>query len=1585
MSKRTTSAPAPIVDTLSIAANKAGLAPEALQAVRAWLVQQLMANQFAKLNEGGHADKQIPLRKVFVDLPADTQPETNFLEKFLSVEPISLRELSLVSEKSSRHLAIISIDSEPDLSAKLEPWQAVLLVGGPGQGKSTLGQLACQLHRASLILPGADKLNLAQQEVLQSFSDVSDVDALKIPIRPFFPLHIVLPDLATWLSKREKSAESEIENEAKDETANKLSILAFMQQLPSAKAAGMQAEYFLALAAEMHTLLVFDGFDEVGAGQDRQRLVIAIRQLLAVLAQRNAKPLVLATTRPQGYADELSQIGIPLKTIRLALLNQKQAMAYASKLVGLQFSDLEKQEDALTRLTEAAQEEATKRLLSTPLQVTILTALLEQIGRVPKERWKLFSKYYDHTFDREVSRSSYASNLLRDHRGHIEQIHARVALLLQVEAEREGGAAYMSREQLDKVIDTVLMENGFEEKERLELGRELATAAEMRLVFLVEPEPGNFGFEIRSLQEFWAAWALTNGRDSEIEARLQQIAAAPMFRNVALFMASKFFSDASHLRDYFVQDVCEKLDSDEAGGIHGILQSGALLALEALEEGSAIGQPKYARALMERACGLLKLPASENLRRLIRIANKETEAVLQAALELHLSQNQISSAAVIALIMASNLKKDWAGKLGEKYWPALELQIADILEKSIDIAIEMPEWLSEKILQSSDNILPMHFWHLNAKNKNNYKIWPEWFCRSYYVLQNSFHFNDGIFLLPKESIDLTAIKKDRFDLLPKNWHIFFHVIEFNFNPNAASLAAVLNFFAEKLDEQKYYKLPSRLFLWPLAVCCNYFAGDTQKMRRFAADLLDKKFGDIEDWRAAEKLGSQSWSAMIDFWQVDSPWSQQTLFTGINFFAAGWNKFIKNFNINEIQEFIKSVEKLIKQSPAKSITRSMAVLTIILLTKSSKTNISIKLDLMKFLPYYPNAIILLIPKPENMQFDDWQILLNEYPIIDGTQTPNFDHSIFDALQDLPTHPQVINYCLVRMKCGDRRVRLNEDELSSLKEKLLPMQVDATLQAKWAIIETWLGILPQEKDHMLPNAVLALDAALNKEIEPFHLSAFLTALEVNRLPTNRKTALLLQTYALLDETQIEAQRAILEQLQHIAQNTKSLLERPAVWHRLALRPQAKNNFVANLEKLIAFKSLELKDIRRFDDIKLEFAPPAVGEGQWIVFLGENGVGKTTLLRSFALNLRNIDDRPIWPGAAYIGWPRTSEDGITKKSEIKTTFADGQVHKTEIASNGSTKFAQDPPQTEHSMCLLFAYGCRRGSATGKSDKENDFGKDKGPEIATLFEEFSGLIHAESWLKSLDAKAARDPAKQALLDAVLHAIRQFLDVETVEFTDGNLLIGELGKPKLKLEQLSDGYLTTAGWFIDLLARWLHIAEAAGKVIDVNFMQKQMRGLVLIDEIDMHLHPRWQIEIISRTRKMMPQMSFIVTTHNPLTLVGAKAEEIWILENDGGKIRAEPGIDAPMLLTGGQIYTRYFGIRDIYPNGLGSALQRYNFLGRYALRNDAEEEQLQHLCTQLDEAGILPEWEITPRKLPDIAKPKRKASSKIAKTEAKK
>ena len=69
------------------------------------------------------------------------------------------------------------------------------------------------------------------------------------------------------------------------------------------------------------------------------------------------------------------------------------------------------------------------------------------------------------------------------------------------------------------------------------------------------------------------------------------------------------------------------------------------------------------------------------------------------------------------------------------------------------------------------------------------------------------------------------------------------------------------------------------------------------------------------------------------------------------------------------------------------------------------------------------------------------------------------------------------------------------------------------------------------------------------------------------------------------------------------------------------------------------------------------------------------------------------------------------------------------------------------------------------------------------------------------------------------------------------------------------------------------------------------------------------------------------------------------------------------MLLTGGQIYGRYFGIEDVYPSGLGRALQRYAFLSGYELRNDDEQSELEQLQIQLHEAGLDPGWEVVTRR----------------------
>lgn len=307
------------------------------------------------------------------------------------------------------------------------------------------------------------------------------------------------------------------------------------------------------------------------------------------------------------------------------------------------------------------------------------------------------------------------------------------------------------------------------------------------------------------------------------------------------------------------------------------------------------------------------------------------------------------------------------------------------------------------------------------------------------------------------------------------------------------------------------------------------------------------------------------------------------------------------------------------------------------------------------------------------------------------------------------------------------------------------------------------------------------------------------------------------------------------------------------------------------------------------------------------------------------------------------------------------DGILRETVVRSNGSTTITQSPEQTEPRLFPIFAYGCRRGSALGGAAREVVLGDDDGPEIATLFDEGAGLIHAETWLLQWEGDAAKNSRSKAIFETVVNAVKTLLDLVSVDIHGRRIWVTERDGTTVPFSALSDGYLTSAGWLLDLVARWITLAEQQQEEIGDDFM-RHMKGLVLIDELDLHLHPRFQVNVITRVRQLLPQMSFVVTTHNPLTLVGARSDEIWILSSAERCVTATAGGEAPMLLTGGQIYRRYFGIDDIYPDGLGRKLHRYGFLSGYALRNDDEEAELVALRAELREAGVEPGWEIAPQ-----------------------
>lgn len=397
------------------------------------------------------------------------------------------------------------------------------------------------------------------------------------------------------------------------------------------------------------------------------------------------------------------------------------------------------------------------------------------------------------------------------------------------------------------------------------------------------------------------------------------------------------------------------------------------------------------------------------------------------------------------------------------------------------------------------------------------------------------------------------------------------------------------------------------------------------------------------------------------------------------------------------------------------------------------------------------------------------------------------------------------------------------------------------------------------------------------------------------------------------------------------------------------------------IIWIESIRLTDVYAVK--ALTIAPdapvPEDDKGQWILLLGENGAGKTALLRAIALALvprdvaahayRSLPSSPVRKG-------QDEARGVVRVGERDYQFV---LHRDQA---GELTIEQDPnggvPRPP-----VFGYGCRRGSALGGTKAAAI--APNASSVATLFDEEARLYPAIQWLKDRKLRATQDPERHGpLFKGVTNALAKLLrDVESIDVYDDDVWVkAPLLGGDVPLSGLSDGYVTTVGWFIDIIARWAVSAEKREAKLGEEFY-KEMTGVVLLDEIDMNLHPAWQRDVIRVLREdLFPRMTFVVTTHNPLTLLGARASEIWLLEREEGAITARRGHGRPELMTGSDLYEAYFNIASLFPVDLGEMIDRYSALARDPSRTEEDDARMDVLRAELVERGVEPAWEPVPR-----------------------
>lgn len=561
-------------------------------ALRVHARTRLLRDGLIYLAEAGYGDgASLQVHQVGIDLPVFERDE-GADEKAPRGSAIAV-----VLDRAERVL-------KPTMSLTPAP-RHLILKGEPGNGKTTLSKLLVQVYRAAF-LNGSTTLSVDQQGVIDGLADAMKRFKGSLPKNRRWPIRV---DLAEYAQERGHLTQD--------------SLMRWIAESVSAQAVSARmTSVLLANWQKRWPWLVFlDGLDEVTEPQIRRAVIERVVEFVNEAEADDCDLLVVLTTRPVGYTENIAPN--QFKTLTLADLTPKEALRYAEVVTQVRLrNDPDRRNNVLRHLRDATKNETFANLLRTPLQVLILSIIIENTGgNLAPDRYNLFWGYYTAVVNRELAKPTSLRNLLRDHGPQIQRLHEELGFALQVRSEAgDGSYAALTREELIGIAGRVLQEAGHQREPATEtLLNQIVQAATQRLVLIAPRGEAGFGFDVRSLQELMAAMHLVNAETDTLTRRLRAVAAHPHWRNTWLFAAGHIAARRHEHELRHLVETVENIDADAAHRLGRVVPVGERLALSIIDEGMLRPWPAWRERLLTHGLLVLTEPSPPDLPDIARI------------------------------------------------------------------------------------------------------------------------------------------------------------------------------------------------------------------------------------------------------------------------------------------------------------------------------------------------------------------------------------------------------------------------------------------------------------------------------------------------------------------------------------------------------------------------------------------------------------------------------------------------------------------------------------------------------------------------------------------------------------------------------------------------------------------------------------------------------------------------------------------------------------------------------------------------------------------------------------------------------